>query len=88
MLEKAAAIKAIEYTPLGSELRKQASVAEKQQGKLGKVFEPNKKEEDKTKTKEVVLCQIYSTVKVLFLTSTATLKDLLLNVLLIQKKVI
>ena len=101
--KRIAAIKTVEYTPLGSELRKQTSLAEKQYQELGKVFEPNKKEEDKIKskrrcamsslfygdddhhhsssyefssyhrkkmkqkTKEVVVCQIYSTVMMMYI---------------------
>ena len=49
--KRLAAIKTLEYTPLGTEFRKRTSLAEKQHQKLGKVFEPNKKEEDKTKNK-------------------------------------
>ena len=51
LFEKSAAIKRFKYSPLGSELRKQSSVAEKQYKRLDKVFESNKKEEDKTKSK-------------------------------------
>ena len=53
MLEKAASFKRFEYSPLGKELKKQTSVAEKQYQK----FESNKNEE-KTKTAKVVLSQI------------------------------
>ena len=50
LLKKAAAIKIFGYSPLSSELRKQTSVAEKQhQHQVDKVFEANKREEDKTK---------------------------------------
>ena len=41
MLEIAAALKRFEYSPLGSELKKQTSVAEKQYQKLDKAFESN-----------------------------------------------
>ena len=54
LLEKAAAIKRFEYSPLGKELKKQASVAENQYQKFDKVFESNKKEEDKKKKKNVL----------------------------------
>ena len=58
LLENAAVIKRFEYSPLAIELKKQTSVAEKQQQKLEKTFELNVKEEDKTKTKKIVLGQI------------------------------
>ena len=51
MLEKAAAIKRFEYSPLGKELKKQTSVAEKQYQKFNNDFESIKKEEDKRKSK-------------------------------------
>ena len=51
LLGKAATIKRFKYSPLGSELRKQFSVGEKQYKRLDKVFESNKKEEDKIKNK-------------------------------------
>ena len=54
MLEKAVAIKRFEYTPLGKELKKQTSVSENQYQKFNNVFESNKKEENKIKTKNVV----------------------------------
>ena len=41
LLEKADAVKTFEYSPLGSELRKQTSVAEKQYKSLDKDFEFN-----------------------------------------------
>ena len=47
LLEKAAAIN----SPLGKELKKQTSVAEKQYKKFGNTFEYNKNEEVKTKKK-------------------------------------
>ena len=51
LLEKSAAIEGFEYSPLDKELKKGASVAEKQYQKLGNAFESNKKEECKTKNK-------------------------------------
>ena len=42
LLEKAATMKIFEYSLLGSELRKQTSVPEKQYQKFDKVFESNK----------------------------------------------
>ena len=45
LLGKAAAIKIVEYFPLDTELKAQASAAEKQYLTLGEVFEPNKKEQ-------------------------------------------
>ena len=51
LLEKAAAVRKFEYFPLGKELKKQTSVAEKQYHKLDNAFESNKKKEDKTKNK-------------------------------------
>ena len=44
LLEKAAAINRFEYSPLGKELKRQASVAEKQYQKFDSAFESNKKE--------------------------------------------
>ena len=44
LLEKTAPIKRYEYSRLGSELRKQTNVAEKQDQQLEKGFESNKKE--------------------------------------------
>ena len=51
LLEKAAAMKRFKYSPLGKELKKQTSVAEKQCQKLGNAFKSNKKEEFKIKSK-------------------------------------
>ena len=48
LLEKAAAIKRFEYSPLGKELKKQTSVAEEQYQNFDNVFEYNKNEEHKT----------------------------------------
>ena len=45
LLEKAAALKRYEYSPLGKEIKAQTGAAEKQYQKLGKVFESNKNEE-------------------------------------------
>ena len=45
LLEKAAAIKRFEYSPLDKELKKQTSVAEKQYQSFDKVFNHDKKEE-------------------------------------------
>ena len=56
--KKAAATKRFEYSPLGKELKKQTNVAERQYQKFDKVFESNKKKEDKTKAKKVVLSHI------------------------------
>ena len=63
LLEKAAAIKRFEYSPLGKEL-KNTSVAENQYQKFDKVFESNKKEEDKKKkscAKSNLMYKKYST---------------------------
>ena len=46
MLEKAAAFKRFEYSPLGSELKKEVSVTEKQYRGLNKLFKSDKKEEE------------------------------------------
>ena len=51
LLEKAAAIKRFEYSPLEKELKKQTIVAVKQYQKFDNAFESNKNEEDKTKNK-------------------------------------
>ena len=50
-LEKAVAIKRFDDPPLGKELKKQTSVAEKQYQKFDNVFESNKKEEVERKRK-------------------------------------
>ena len=52
LFEKAAAIKRFEYSPLGKELKKQTSVAEKQYQNFDNVFECDKIEEDKTKSRK------------------------------------
>ena len=80
LLEKAAALKRFEYSPLGKELKPQTSAADKQYQKLDKTFESNKNEEV---IKKVVLSQIKSTIKILLFTNTTTLNNLL-NVLFIQ----
>ena len=51
LLQKAPVIKRFEYSPLGKELKKQTSVAEKQYQQFYNAFESNKEEEDKTKNK-------------------------------------
>ena len=56
--EKAATIKRFEYSPLGNELKKETSFAEKRYQKFENVFESNKRKKTKQKTKEVVLSQI------------------------------
>ena len=58
LLENVAAIRKFKYTPLGKEFKKQTSVAKKQYQKLDNALESNKKEENKTKAKEVVLSLI------------------------------
>ena len=52
LLEKAAAIKRLESLSLGSELKKQTSVAEKQSQGLNKFFKSDEKEEPVTIKKE------------------------------------
>ena len=49
LLEKAVIIKIFEYSPLYSELKKQIDIAKKQCQRRDKVYEFDKKEEDKTK---------------------------------------
>ena len=51
-LEKAAAIKRFEYSPLRSELKKETSITKKQYPGLNRFFESNKKEEPVTINKE------------------------------------
>ena len=75
MLEKAAALKRFEYSPLDKELKAHTSTAEKKYQKLGKVFESNKTEE---KIKKVVLSQIWSVIKIWPLTNTKTMNLLTL----------
>ena len=48
LLEKAAAIKRFEYSPLGRELKKKISIAEKQYQVLYKLFMSDEKEEPLT----------------------------------------
>ena len=48
LLEKAAAIKRFEYSPLGSELKKKISIAEKHYQVLYKLFMSDEKEEPLT----------------------------------------
>ena len=59
LLEKAAAIKKYEYSLLGSELKKQTSVAEKQYQGLNKLFKSDEKEELVTikKQKPAITCE-------------------------------
>ena len=52
LLQKAAAIKRFEYPPLGSELKKRTSVAEKQCQGLNKLFTSSEKEESVSIKKE------------------------------------
>ena len=42
LLEKASALKRFEYSPVGSELKKQTNVAEKQYQKLDSTYEDDK----------------------------------------------
>ena len=82
LLEKAAALKRFEFSPLGKELKAQISAAEKQCQKLDKVFESNKKEEKVLKSRFKP-----NLVKTLLFTNTTILMNLL-NVLSIQNKMI
>ena len=52
MLEKAAAMKRFQYSPLGKEVKKQNSVAEKQYQEIDKIFNHDEKEEPITIKKE------------------------------------
>ena len=52
MLEKAAAMKRFQYSPLGKEVKKQTSVAEKQYQEIDKIFNHDEKEETITIKKE------------------------------------
>ena len=52
LIIKAAALKKIEYSPLGKELKKQTSIAEKQYQALTKLFKFDKKEEEPVTTKK------------------------------------
>ena len=52
MLEKAAATKRFQYSPLGKEVKKQTSVAEKQYQEIDKIFNHDEKEEPITIKKE------------------------------------
>ena len=53
ILEKFATIKIFEYSPLSSELKKQAEIAKKQYQRLNKVYEFYKKENDEATNKKV-----------------------------------
>ena len=62
MLRKAAAIERFEYFLLGKELKKTASVAEKQYQKFDDAFEFNKKEEvEKSQSKSKLVYNDYFT---------------------------
>ena len=52
MLEKVAALRRFEYSPLGKELKTQTSAAEKQYQELNKIFKPDEKKEPATIKKE------------------------------------
>ena len=52
LLEKAAALKRFEYSPLGKEFKAQTSAAEKQYQVLNKIFKLDEKEEPATTKKE------------------------------------
>ena len=52
MLEKAAALKRLDNSPFGKELKAQTSAAEKRYQKLDKVFEYDKKEEKLLKSRD------------------------------------
>ena len=52
LLEKAPTIKIFEYSPLGSELRKQTDIVGKQYLGLNKVYGFDKNEDDKTNKKD------------------------------------
>ena len=58
LLEKAAALKRFEYSPLSRELKLQTSAAEKQYQKLDQVFQSNKKEEKNkiSRAKSNIIC--------------------------------
>ena len=53
LLGKAATMKRFEYSPLGKELKKQSSVATKQNEKIKETFESKKNEETKQKAKKI-----------------------------------
>ena len=53
LLGKAATMKRFEYSPLGKELKKQSSVATKQNEKIKDTFESKKNEETKQKAKKI-----------------------------------
>ena len=58
LLEKAAALKRFEYSPLSRELKLQTSAAEKQYQKLDHVFQSNKKEgkNEISRAKSNIIC--------------------------------
>ena len=51
LVEKDAALKRFEYSPLAKELKKQINVAEKQYQNFDKIFKPNEIEQPVTKKK-------------------------------------
>ena len=53
LVEKAAALKRFECSPLGKELKKQINVAEKQYKNFDKIFNPNETEQPVTTKKEI-----------------------------------
>ena len=78
-------IKRFGFYPLGSELKKQISIANDQYQELGKVYEFNKKILIKQKIKSV-LSQRYFTVINLLFSNTTILKNLLVFLLFQNKK--
>ena len=53
LLERAAALKRFQYSPLGKELKKQTSVAEKQYQNFDKIFKSDETEQPVTIKKEI-----------------------------------
>ena len=53
LFEKIASIKIFEYSPLGSELKKETDIAKKQYRRLDKVYEFGKEDDFKKKAKQL-----------------------------------
>ena len=54
MVEKAATRKRFEYSPLGSELKKQTSTAEKKYKRLDNTYDPDKIKKEKPVAKNII----------------------------------
>ena len=86
LLEKAAKMKRFEYSPLGSEMKKQTSISKDQYQGLDKVHEFSKKIIYETKNKKGIKSNLFYSNNLLF-RNTAILKNFLILFLLQNKKI-